>query len=64
MNGEAERLTVLEAMIDAFADGRRAQGEELLIRALDEGLPWDVVTGAAARSALRRFETPTSSMHG
>jgi hypothetical protein len=40
---------------DAFAAGRSADGEDLLMVALDEGLPWDVATRAAAIGVAHRF---------
>jgi hypothetical protein len=45
----------LEAMRDAFASGRCAEGERLLTEALEDDLPWDRVTRAVAIGVGRRY---------
>jgi hypothetical protein len=40
--------TAISAMASAFLAGDNADGEELLLAALDLGAPWDVATAAAA----------------
>jgi hypothetical protein len=42
--------TTISAMASAFLVGDNADGEELLLAALDLGAPWDVATAAAARA--------------
>ena len=51
--GTEHRL--LETMVAAFARGDNVNGEALLGRALDEDLPWDEVTTAAARGVALRY---------
>jgi hypothetical protein len=41
--------TLLNALTAAYAAGDAPRGEQLLLKALDEQLPWDVVCAAAAR---------------
>ena len=47
---------MIEELREAFASGRSAAGEELLARALEAGLPWDVVTRAVADGVTRRYD--------
>ena len=42
--------TTISAMASAFLAGDNADGEELLLAALDLGAPWGVATAAAARA--------------
>ena len=49
---------VLDEIRAAFASGKSADGEALLARALEAGLPWDVVTRAVADGVAVRFSTP------
>jgi hypothetical protein len=42
--------TTIGAMASAFLAGDNADGEELLLAALDLGAPWDVAAAAAARA--------------
>ena len=42
--------TTISAMATAFLAGDNADGELLLLAALDLGAPWDVATAAAARA--------------
>jgi len=42
--------TTISAMASAFLAGNDADGEELLLAALDLGAPWDVAITAAARA--------------
>jgi len=44
--------TTISAMASAFLAGDNADGEELLLAALDLGAPWDVATTAAARALV------------
>jgi hypothetical protein len=44
--------TTISAMASAFLAGNDADGEELLLAALDLGAPWDVATAAAARALV------------
>ena len=48
--GAAPWATTISAMASAFLAGDNADGEELLLAALDLGAPWDVATAAAARA--------------
>jgi hypothetical protein len=64
MDANAQRLSVLEALFDAIADGRRAEGEGLLFRAPDEGRPWDVVTRVAAEGGVLEWRTVEPALHG
>jgi len=48
---------VLESMAGAFARGDSADAEALLQNALDQGVPWDQVTLAAARGIALRFNS-------
>jgi hypothetical protein len=50
-----ERHVLLESMTDAFARGDGPSGETLLAHALDQGIPWDEVTSAAARGMHLRY---------
>jgi hypothetical protein len=45
----------LDALTDAYAAGDAPRGEQLLIDALDDDLPWDTVCAAVARGVARRF---------
>ena len=46
-----------EEIRQVFASGNRALGEQLLLAALDDGLPWDTATRAAAQGeALHRAQ--------
>lgn len=47
-----EPTSVLDSMAAAFARGDGPSGEQLLERALDLGVPWDQVTGTAARAIV------------
>ena len=49
-NAAALWATTISAMASAFLAGDNADGEELLLAALDLGAPWDVATAAAARA--------------
>ena len=49
-----------EAIRQAFASGRSADGEDLLAAALEAGVPWDVATRAVAEGVARRFEMPSA----
>ena len=44
--------TTISAMASAFLTGDNADGEELLLAALDQGVPWDVATTAAAQALI------------
>lgn len=46
--------THLQAITDAYAAGDAPLAEQLLLSALDEGLLWDMVCGAAARGIAAR----------
>jgi hypothetical protein len=50
--------SLLDAIAHAYADGDAPLGENLLARALDDDLPWDVVCAAAARGISQRFGEP------
>jgi hypothetical protein len=56
----SERTRLLETMAAAFARGDTSDGERLLEHALDLGIPWDEVTGAAARAIVVRYESRPS----
>ena len=46
-----------EEIRQVFASGNRALGEQLLLSALDAGLPWDAATRSAAQGdALHRAQ--------
>lgn len=47
---------LLDDVRSAFADGRNADGEALLLRALDHGVPWDLATRAVALGVERCFQ--------
>jgi hypothetical protein len=51
-------VTTISAMASAFLVGDNADGEELLLAALDLGAPWDVATAAAARALRERQHGP------
>lgn len=51
----SEPTRLLETMAAAFARGDSPNGEMLLGHALDLGIPWDEVTGAAARAIVVRY---------
>ena len=44
--------TTIGAMTSALLAGHNADGEALLLAALDLGAPWDVATAAAARALV------------
>jgi hypothetical protein len=46
---------VAEELRLAFAAGRNVDGETLLARALEAGLPWDVLTRAVADGVARAY---------
>ncbi|MFN8522942.1 MAG: hypothetical protein U0821_07510 [Chloroflexota bacterium] len=48
---------LIESMLAAFARGDSADGERLMLRALDAGIPWDEVTAAAAQGYARQAST-------
>ena len=50
-----EPAPMLNAIAEAYAAGDSPRGEHLLVRALDDDLPWDEVCAAAARGVARRF---------
>lgn len=53
--------TTISAMSFAFLAGDNADGEELLLAALNLGAPWDVTTAAAAQAlGEHRAQTSTS----
>jgi hypothetical protein len=54
---EKARGAVVDELRLAFASGRPALGEELLARALSDGLPWDVVTRAVAEGVAHHYGT-------
>ena len=60
MADAAPWATTISAMASAFLAGDKADGEELLLAALDLGAPWDVATTAAAR-ALAGHQARTSA---
>jgi hypothetical protein len=41
--------TLLQAITEAYSAGDAPRGEQLLLKALDEQLPWDMVCAAAAQ---------------
>ena len=54
-------VTAISAMTLAFLGGDNADGEELLLAALDLGAPWDVATAAAAQALVEhRAQTSIS----
>ena len=55
---------VVIAIRDAYARGDPAVGEDLLSRALDGGLPWDVATRAAAEGVASRMVASNLSLGG
>ena len=55
---------LLRSLAEAFARGESANGEILLQRALDHGIPWDEVTFAAARGVERRHAGCRPSVAG
>lgn len=46
---------LIEQIRAAFASGRAAEGEHLLIMALDAGVPWDVASRAVAEGVTERY---------
>lgn len=60
MSDQAQnRPELLSAMVAAFAKGDLAHAEQLFGRALDDGIPWDVVTSEAAKGHALRYQRPT-----
>jgi hypothetical protein len=55
--GELESGMVDEIR-SAFASGKSATGEELLLAALEAGMPWDVATRAVAEGVASHFARP------
>ena len=53
-----EPAPLLQAIAEAYATGDSPRGEHLLVRALDDDLPWDEVCDAAARGVARHFGEP------
>jgi hypothetical protein len=56
MDGEATQ-TVADELRAAFAAGRSVDGEQLLARALEAGLPWDLLTRAVADGVTRHYRS-------
>ena len=57
MSGLKSPTELAEEIRQVFASGNRALGEQLLLAALDAGLPWDTTTRAAAQGeALHRAQ--------
>jgi len=50
----ADSRSIIDAMTDAFLNGDNARAEALLMDALDQGVPWDAVTTAAAQAVSRQ----------
>jgi hypothetical protein len=48
---------LVEEIRAAFASARTAQGEHLLLEALESGVPWDVATRAVAEGVIARFDS-------
>lgn len=48
--------TMLQSIVEAYIADNAPLGERLLLRALDDGLPWDAVCAAAARGIAARRE--------
>jgi hypothetical protein len=58
---ESSSYGVLAAAIrDAFARGEPALGEVLFADALDDGMPWDLATRAAAQGVASRYNPALS----
>jgi hypothetical protein len=47
---------MLTDLTEAYAAGDVTLGEQLLMQALDDDLPWDEVCSAAARGIARRYD--------
>jgi hypothetical protein len=52
---------MIDEIRSAFASGNSATGEELLLAALEAGMPWDVATRAVAEGVASHFGRPVPS---
>lgn len=64
MGQNGERWTLVEQLRAAFASGRAAEGEQLLIAALDAGVPWDVASRAVAEGMAKRYGSAGAPLDG
>ena len=57
MLDDRSHKTLTDELRQAFASGRTAAGEQLLVQALSAGLPWDVATRAVAEGVAHCHNT-------
>ena len=62
MDGQPHSTMLLQ-LRRAFAEGHAAQGEHLLVSALDAGVPWDQATRAVAEGVATRYSPPAADRH-
>ncbi|MCC7104428.1 MAG: hypothetical protein IT307_04735 [Chloroflexi bacterium] len=56
MTTQRDPEQLLDSLQAAYASGRHVDGETLLFRALDQGVPWDHATRAVARGVEQRVD--------
>ncbi|MFN8633301.1 MAG: hypothetical protein U0893_05545 [Chloroflexota bacterium] len=62
LTAPADPLTLLDAIVRAYADADGRHADSLFMQALDADLPWTEVCSAAAQGLSRRY-APTEDRH-
>ena len=60
--GREQDRAMLHRVRDAFAAGESGEAEDLLATALENGMPWDAVTRAAAEGVARRHQSAANDI--